>query len=96
VIHARAVSPSEVTSGLVGLLSSRSGVLNVIVLDGVARNPEGDAVQFDMINAEANDAFGLVLVGVSDARRSTAGLSAVSGGESAEPSPQSERSPHEG
>jgi uncharacterized hydrophobic protein (TIGR00271 family) len=30
-------------------------VLNLIVLDGVARNPDGDAVQFDVITADAND-----------------------------------------
>ena len=55
MIHVRAVSPSELTSGLVVLLSSKPNVLNVIVLEGVARNPDGDAVEFDVINAEAND-----------------------------------------
>jgi len=55
VIHIRAVSPSDVTPGVVASLSSRPGVLNVIVLDGVARNPDGDAVSFDVITADAND-----------------------------------------
>jgi uncharacterized hydrophobic protein (TIGR00271 family) len=55
VIHVRSVSPTDVTPGLVGSLSSRSGVLNLIVLGGVAHNPDGDAVEFDVISAEANE-----------------------------------------
>ena len=55
MIHVRAVSPPEITPALVTSLSSRPGVLNMIVLDGVARNPDGDAVQFDVITAEANE-----------------------------------------
>jgi uncharacterized hydrophobic protein (TIGR00271 family) len=54
VIHIRAVSPSDVTPALVASLSNRPGVLNLIVLGGVARNPNGDAVQFDVITADAN------------------------------------------
>src|SRR5437867_285465 len=55
MIHVRAVSPPDITPGLEASLSSRHGVLNLIVLVGVARNPDRDAVQFDVINAEAND-----------------------------------------
>jgi uncharacterized hydrophobic protein (TIGR00271 family) len=55
VIHIRAVSPPDVTPTLVASLSNRRGVLNLIVLGGVARNPDGDAVQFDVITADAND-----------------------------------------
>ena len=55
VIHIRSVSPPDLTPGLVESLSSRSGVLNMIVLEGVARNPDGDSLQFDVIAAEAND-----------------------------------------
>jgi uncharacterized hydrophobic protein (TIGR00271 family) len=55
VIHIRSVSPPDLTPGLVESLSSRPGVLNMIVLEGVARNPDGDSVQFDVIAAEAND-----------------------------------------
>ena len=54
MIHIRAVSPSDVTPVLVAALSDRPGVLNLIVLGGVARNPDGDAVQFDVITADAN------------------------------------------
>jgi len=55
VIHIRSVSPPDLTPGLVESLSSRAGVLNMIVLEGVARNPDGDSLQFDVIAAEAND-----------------------------------------
>lgn len=55
MIHIRSVSPPDLTPGLVESLSSRPGVLNMIVLEGVARNPHGDSVQFDVIAAEAND-----------------------------------------
>jgi len=54
MIHIRIVSPSDVTPGLVESLKANPGVLNLIVLDGVARNPDGDAVQFDVIAAQAN------------------------------------------
>ena len=55
MIHIRSVSPPDLTPALVESLSSRSGVLNMIVLEGVARNPDGDSLQFDVIAAEAND-----------------------------------------
>jgi uncharacterized hydrophobic protein (TIGR00271 family) len=55
VIHIRAVSPTDVTPALVAALANRPGVLNLIVLGGVARNPDGDAVQFDVITADANE-----------------------------------------
>jgi hypothetical protein len=55
MIHVRRVSPPDITPGLVASLSSRPGVLNLIVLVGVARSPDGDALEFDVINAEAND-----------------------------------------
>ncbi len=58
MIHIRAVSPADVTPSLVEALASNPGVLNLIILDGVARNPDGDAVQFDVINAAANQIIG--------------------------------------
>jgi hypothetical protein len=58
VIHIRAVSPSDCTPGLVESLRTNPGVVNVIVLEGVARNPDGDAVQFDVIAAQANRVLG--------------------------------------
>jgi uncharacterized hydrophobic protein (TIGR00271 family) len=55
MIHVRAVSPPDVTPELAASLATRPGVLNVIVLEGVARNPDGDALQFDVITADANE-----------------------------------------
>ncbi|MET0324435.1 MAG: DUF389 domain-containing protein [Ilumatobacteraceae bacterium] len=55
MIHIRAVSPPDVTPDLVASLTANAGVLNLIVLDGAARHPDGDAVQFDVITAAAND-----------------------------------------
>jgi uncharacterized hydrophobic protein (TIGR00271 family) len=55
VIHVRAVIPTDLTAELIDSLSARSGVLNLIVLPGVARKPDGDAVECDVIAAEAND-----------------------------------------
>ena len=55
MIHVRAVSPTDLTPTLVASLTNRVGVLNLIVLAGVARNPDGDAVQFDVITADTND-----------------------------------------
>lgn len=54
MIHIRAVSPTDVTPGLVESLAANGGVVNLMVLEGVARNPDGDALQFDVITAEAN------------------------------------------
>jgi uncharacterized hydrophobic protein (TIGR00271 family) len=54
LIHIRAVSPSDVTPGLLESLAANDGVVNLIVLEGVARNPDGDSLQFDVITAEAN------------------------------------------
>jgi uncharacterized hydrophobic protein (TIGR00271 family) len=54
MIHVRAVSPRDVTPRLVDVLRANPGVLSVVVLEGAARDPDGDAVQFDVIAAEAN------------------------------------------
>jgi uncharacterized hydrophobic protein (TIGR00271 family) len=58
VIHVRAVSPQDVTRRLTESLATNPGVLNLIVLEGAARSPEGDAVQFDVITAAANLVLG--------------------------------------
>ena len=54
MIHIRAVSPTDVTPRLVRSLGANGGVVNLVVLDGVARNPDGDSLEFDVITAEAN------------------------------------------
>jgi uncharacterized hydrophobic protein (TIGR00271 family) len=54
VIHIRAVSPADVTPRLVESLGANGGVVNLVVLAGAARNPDGDSLEFDVITAEAN------------------------------------------
>jgi uncharacterized hydrophobic protein (TIGR00271 family) len=54
LIHIRAVSPADVTPRLVESLGANDGVVNLVVVKGVARNPDGDSLQFDVITAEAN------------------------------------------
>ena len=54
MIHIRAVSPTDVTPRLLESLGANGGVVNLVVLEGVARNPDGDSLQFDVIAAEAN------------------------------------------
>ena len=54
MIHIRVVSPSDVTSGLLDKLESHAGVVGLIVLKGVAHSPDGDSVEFDVINADGN------------------------------------------
>jgi uncharacterized hydrophobic protein (TIGR00271 family) len=78
VLHVRIASPPDVTGGLVELLAADSGVLNLVVLAGAVRSPDGDAVQFDLLTGSANPVFrqlrdlrlderGLVLVEAVDA-----------------------------
>jgi hypothetical protein len=54
LLHVRAVSPAELTGRVVTELSEHSGVRNLVVLPGAAQRPDGDAVQFDLLNAGAN------------------------------------------
>ena len=53
MIHIRAVSPTDVTPRLVESLGANDGVLNLVVLEGVARNPDGDSLQFDVAEVMA-------------------------------------------
>jgi uncharacterized hydrophobic protein (TIGR00271 family) len=55
--HVRLVSPPDQTESLVGLLIADSGVANLVVLPGMARRPDGDAVQFDVQSQSANSVF---------------------------------------
>jgi uncharacterized hydrophobic protein (TIGR00271 family) len=55
MIHIRAVSPPDLTPVLSDSLQHNSGVFNLLVIPGVARNPVGDSVQCDVINAAANE-----------------------------------------
>jgi uncharacterized hydrophobic protein (TIGR00271 family) len=55
MIHLRVVSPGDVTNRLVTQLESHPGVMSLVVLEGVTRSPVGDAVEFDLMSAEANE-----------------------------------------
>ncbi len=58
VIHLRVVSPPDVTDTLMPMLRAEPAVLNLTVLPGVVSNPDGDAVQFDVVHSAANDVIG--------------------------------------
>jgi uncharacterized hydrophobic protein (TIGR00271 family) len=54
VLHVRVVSRPGATEDLIGKLAADPGIQNLIVLPGAARHPDGDAVQFDLIDRFAN------------------------------------------
>lgn len=54
MLQVQVVSPPDLTERLTGLLAADPGVLNLVVLPGTARNPSGDAVQFDLRAGSAN------------------------------------------
>jgi uncharacterized hydrophobic protein (TIGR00271 family) len=54
VLHVRVVSPPGRTASLVAALAADPGVQNLVVLKGAARRPDGDAVQFDVLDRSAN------------------------------------------
>jgi hypothetical protein len=55
MLHIRAVSPPDVAARVVDMLDAEPRVFNLIVLPAAARNPDGDAIQFDVLTASAND-----------------------------------------
>jgi uncharacterized hydrophobic protein (TIGR00271 family) len=57
VFHVRIASPPDVTGRLVETLTADPGVLNLVVLPGTARRPDGDTVQFDLRTGSANPVF---------------------------------------
>jgi len=57
VFHVRIASPPDVTGRLVETLAADPGVLNLVVLRGAARRPDGDTVQFDLRTGSANPVF---------------------------------------
>ncbi|HEX4090347.1 MAG TPA: DUF389 domain-containing protein [Trebonia sp.] len=54
MLHVRVVSPPGATEGLTGRLAADPGIRNLVVLPGAARHPDGDSVQFDLIDQFAN------------------------------------------
>ena len=54
MIHLRVISPSDLTEKVVALLAGDPGVLNLVMLPGRARNPDGDAIECDVLSGTAN------------------------------------------
>ncbi|WP_326635584.1 DUF389 domain-containing protein [Streptosporangium sp. NBC_01755] len=49
------ISPSELSDGVLEVLDTCVGVVNIVVLPGAARSPAGDLVQFDVAREAANE-----------------------------------------
>jgi len=58
VIHLRVVSPPDLTGTLMPLLRSEPAVMNLTVLPGAVSQPDGDAVQFDVLHGAADEVTG--------------------------------------
>jgi uncharacterized hydrophobic protein (TIGR00271 family) len=58
VIHLRLVSPPDVTETLMPILRTEPAVLNLTMLPGAVSNPDGDALQFDVLHGAANEVVG--------------------------------------
>ncbi|MET9908414.1 DUF389 domain-containing protein [Streptomyces sp. NPDC006476] len=54
MIHVRLVSPVDLTPRAVGLLTDDRYVFNLVVHPGLAHNPDGDAVECDILAGAAN------------------------------------------
>lgn len=54
MLHVRVVSPPRVSEHLVAGLAADPGVVNLVVLPAAARNPAGDAIEFDLVTSTAN------------------------------------------
>lgn len=54
MIHLRVVTPPTVTPMLVEDLRHIDAVLNLVVLPGASRHPDGDAIDLDVLNGAAN------------------------------------------
>jgi uncharacterized hydrophobic protein (TIGR00271 family) len=57
VLHVRVVSPAALTGQLTVRLTAAPGVQNMVVREGAARRPAGDAVEFDVRDGAANPVF---------------------------------------
>ena len=55
MIHLRVVSPPDVTAQLRPWLVSDAGVMNLIVIETSVHSPDGDAIEFDVLQGRANE-----------------------------------------
>ena len=58
MLHVRAVSPAQLSAQVVELLVAADGVANLVVQPGAGLRPAGDAVSFDVHDADANEVLG--------------------------------------
>ena len=58
MIHLRVVSPPDVTGTVMAMLHSEPAVMNLTMLAGAVSNPDGDAVQCDVLQGAANEVIG--------------------------------------
>lgn len=49
MLHVRVVSPADLSDGVEEILRRQSGAANLVVLQGVAREPRGDLFQVDLV-----------------------------------------------
>ncbi len=54
LIHLRAISPPDLTDRIIAMLADDPLVVNLVVLRGTARHPEGDAIECDLLAGAAN------------------------------------------
>ncbi|HKS47828.1 MAG TPA: DUF389 domain-containing protein [Amycolatopsis sp.] len=55
MIHVRAVSPPDLTDRTMALLGAEPCVLNLVLQPGSVRNPDGDAIECDVLTGAANE-----------------------------------------
>ncbi|WP_155361207.1 DUF389 domain-containing protein [Acrocarpospora macrocephala] len=55
MLHLRVISPREHTDAAVALLRQSPGLTNLVVLPGVAQEPPGDLLMFDLAREAANE-----------------------------------------
>lgn len=55
MIHVRAVCPPDLTEHTMALLSAEPCVLNLVLQTGGVRNPDGDAIECDVLTGAANE-----------------------------------------
>jgi uncharacterized hydrophobic protein (TIGR00271 family) len=58
MLHVRVISPAAVTARLTDGLTADPGVVNLVVIPAAAADPDGDAVQFDLLTSSANRVLG--------------------------------------
>ncbi len=58
MIHLRVVSPPDITGTVMLMLHAEPAVMNLTMVPGSVSNPDGDAVQFDVLQGAANEVIG--------------------------------------